>query len=342
VPPVAGRLATRWWHALAGVRVAGDRPANGAGPKSEGSPTMARRINRKPLTDEECDARRKADRERIEQAARALLTTEGWQRWIKVRASNGLSRYSLTNQLILATEAAARGFTPTYVAGFRAWLDLNRVVRRGTPGLRIFAPVIVKERDAHGQETGDKRLFFKTVAVWDVSMTEPLPGKTPVPLESPSQPIAGDSHRHLIPPLIAHAGELGYTVEIRGLPDGAPRGWCDPKRRQIVVATGPTNSQLRTLTHEIAHAHGIGHADYGRDQAEVLVDCVTYCVLGSVGLDVGGESIPYVAGWGEDGALDAIRQYAATIDAIARRMEDALAPKPEPTADAMASDALAA
>ena len=81
---------------------------------------MARRINRKPVTDEERDARRKADRERIEQAARALLTTEGWQRWIKVRASNGLSRYSLTNQLILATEAAARGITLTHIAGFRA------------------------------------------------------------------------------------------------------------------------------------------------------------------------------------------------------------------------------
>ena len=56
---------------------------------------MARRFNRKPLTDTERDARRKADRERIEQAARALLSTDGWRRWIKVRASNGLSRYSL-------------------------------------------------------------------------------------------------------------------------------------------------------------------------------------------------------------------------------------------------------
>jgi len=56
---------------------------------------MARRFNRKPLTDAERDARRNADRERIEQAARALLTSDGWQRWIKVRASNGLSRYCL-------------------------------------------------------------------------------------------------------------------------------------------------------------------------------------------------------------------------------------------------------
>jgi hypothetical protein len=56
----------------------------------------------------------------------------------------------------------------------------------------------------------------------------------------------------------------------------------------------------------------------------VLVDCVTYVVCSSAGLDVGGESIPYVAGWGEDGALDAIRQYAETVEAVARRIEDAL------------------
>lgn len=55
-----------------------------------------------------------------------------------------------------------------------------------------------------------------------------------------------------------------------------------------------------------------------------MADCVVYCVLGSVGLDVGGESIPYVAGWGEEGALDAIREYAETIDTIARRLEDAI------------------
>jgi hypothetical protein len=55
---------------------------------------MARRFNRRPLSEPERDARRHADRDRIEQAARALLTTEGWQRWIRVRSTNGLSRYT--------------------------------------------------------------------------------------------------------------------------------------------------------------------------------------------------------------------------------------------------------
>ena len=286
---------------------------------------MARRFNRKPLTAEERDARRQADRDRIEHAARALLTSEGWQRWIKVRASNGLSKYSVLNQMLVALDCWSRGITPTYVAGFRAFLDLNRCVRKGETAIRILAPVTVKQRDEHGAETDEKKVFFRTVPVFDVSMTDRLPGKEPVPLSPPSQPITGDSHHHLIVPLITHAAQLGYGVEIRDLPDDGPGGWCDSERKQIVVADGPANRQVRTLVHEIAHAHGLGYAGYGRDRAEVLVDCVTYCVLGSVGLDVGGESIPYVAGWGEDGALDAIREYAATIDTIARRIEDALA-----------------
>ena len=285
---------------------------------------MARRFDRRPLTDEERAARRQADRQRIEQAARALLTSDGWQRWIRVRATNGLSRYSLRNQWLIACECHARGITPTYVAGFRAFLALDRCVRKGEAAIRILAPVAVKQRDDDGAETGEKRILFRTVPVFDVSMTDPLPGVEPVPLSPPAEPIEGDSHGHLIAPLQELARDIGYRVEVRDLSDAGPGGWCDHEHRQIVVGRGPANGQVRVLVHELAHALGLGYRQYGRDRAEVLVDCVTYVVCSSVGLDVGGESIPYVAGWGEDGALDAIREYAETVDAIARRIEDAL------------------
>jgi hypothetical protein len=65
-------------------------------------------------------------------------------------------------------------------------------------------------------------------------------------------------------------------------------------------------------------------------------------VLGAVGLDVSGESIPYVAGWGEDGALDAIREYAQTIDTIARRIEVVLDARSAPPPGAISPDPLAA
>jgi antirestriction factor ArdC-like protein len=108
---------------------------------------MSRRFNRRPPTEVERTARRQADRERLEEAARALLTGEGWQRWVKVRASNGLARYSLRNQWLIALDCHARGITPTYVAGFRAFLTLNRSVRKGETALKILAPVVVKQPD---------------------------------------------------------------------------------------------------------------------------------------------------------------------------------------------------
>ena len=139
-----------------------------------------------------------------------------------------------------------------------------------------------------------------------------------------------------MPPSSATASRSA-TSPSTGLAAGAT-----PSAARSSSPRGPGNQQVRTLTHELAHAHGVGYEQYTRAQAEVLVDCVTYCVLGSVGLDVGGESIPYIAGWGEDGALDAIRKYAQTIDTIAQRIEDALDPNPEPADNAVAVEALAA
>jgi len=295
------------------------------------------RPSRRRLSDAEREQRRQADRERLEQAARELLSSAGWARWMRVRATNGLARYSLRNQLLIAADCYQRGITPTYVAGFRAFLQLNRCVRKGETAIRILAPMSVTEqaRQRGGEDDSTeeprRRVFFRTVPVFDVAMTDPLPGTQPVPLEAPRQPITGDSHRQLLEPLRRLADELGYSIEVRELPESGPGGWCDPKARQIVIADGPGNRMVRTLVHELAHALGVGYEQYGRERAEVLVDSVTYVVLGSVGLDVGGESIPYVAGWGEDGALEAIRAYAQTIDELAARIENAIAaPAPAP------------
>ena len=153
----------------------------------------------------------------------------------------------MRNQWLIAVECHARGITPTYVAGFRAFLALNRCVRKGEKAIKILGPVAVKQRDDDGEETGEKRIFFRTVAVFDVSQTDPLPGTEPVPLAPPAQPIEGDSHAHLVAPLQELARELGYRVEIRDLPDDGPGGWCDHKHQQIVVAIGPPNREVRTL-----------------------------------------------------------------------------------------------
>ena len=102
------------------------------------------------------------------------------------------------------------------------------------------------------------------------------------------------------------------------------------------------NAQLRVLVHELAHALGIGYEEFGRERAEVLVDCATFCVLQTVGLDVAGDSVPYVAAWGEDGALEAVRTFAGRIDEVAKRIEDALADERLSTSSTEVTAALAA
>jgi hypothetical protein len=50
------------------------------------------------------------------------------------------------------------------------------------------------------------------------------------------------------------------------------------------------------MIHEPVHALGVGYPDYGRERAEVVVDTATHLACSSVGLNVAGESLPYVAG----------------------------------------------
>ena len=266
--------------------------------------------------------RRRQDRERLQRAAEELLCSEGWARWVRVRAT--FHSYSAGNCMLIALQCHERGIVPERVAGFRTWLKLGRCVRKNEKALRILAPVTVKERDQQGEETGERRVFFKTAFVFELSQTEPLPAVEPVSLEPPREPLTGDSHAHLIEPMVAFAGSLGFAVSFEAIP-GSAGGWCDPKNKRIVVdADAPANARLRTLIHECAHAMGIDYESYSRPQAEVMVETVTLLAASTVGLAVDGETIPYVSGWGEDGALKAVTEFAETIDRVARRIEDVL------------------
>ena len=99
-------------------------------------------------------------------------------------------------------------------------------------------------------------------------MTDPLPGKEPVPLVAA---VAADHRRQPPPPDRSADRARGaarlHASSIRELPENGPGGWCDPKRQQIVVATGPANRQVRTLVHELAHAHGLGYDDWAASAA---------------------------------------------------------------------------
>jgi N-terminal domain of anti-restriction factor ArdC len=116
------------------------------------------------LSDAEPEQRREQDRQRLHKAANRLLTSEGWQRWVRVRARGGLVRLSLNNQLLTALSCP----DATLVAGFKAWLSLGYCVRKGETAIRIIAPMPVKPRrdvDIDDDTAGDARprVLFKAV-----------------------------------------------------------------------------------------------------------------------------------------------------------------------------------
>ena len=91
---------------------------------------MAR--SKKPLSEADREERRTAQRKELEQALGALLTSDGWRRWLRTRAT--LHGYSAKNTLLIAHQAWARGMSPTHVAGFREIdTDLMRAHYDGHP-----------------------------------------------------------------------------------------------------------------------------------------------------------------------------------------------------------------
>lgn len=298
------------------------------------------------LPKEEAEAfkaeRREEERIRIEESVRELLTSEGWERWARTRAA--FHTYSLCNTLLIARQMP----DATMVAGYRTWQSIGRQVRKGSTGIRIMAPMKVQvrkdgapDRGASGgisnnrnigqigaraaraavdhSEDYESRMLFRAVSVFDVSQTdgEELP-------EPPREPIEGDTHGEYLPLLEAFAEEIGYTVTFEDL-GGRVGGYCRQSDSSIAVSTrASVNGQVRTLVHELAHALGVHYEEYGRAAAEVIVETAAVIACGAIGLDTSGESIPYIAGWGEASDLKAIREYASKVDECAARIERAL------------------
>jgi antirestriction protein ArdC len=281
------------------------------------------------LSEPERAAKRAAERELMAKAIEELRCSEGWQRWLRVRRH--FHSYSFHNQLLIAFQRPQA----TRVAGFRRWLDLGYAVRKGERGVRIWAPCPPSKRqlreweEAGGDPRERPRTFFRLVAVFDRSQVEPLPDFPggPLELDPPLSPIEGEDLAHLHEPLIEFAASLGVAVGFEPIP-GAARGFYDHDGDRIVIGADrevSANSELKTLIHELAHVlirrdRRDEDPELRRDEEEVVVECVAYTVCSSVGLDTAAYSVPYMTSWSEGGEIE---RYAALIDRLAGRLEDA-------------------
>jgi hypothetical protein len=116
------------------------------------------------------DAERQAVDARRELLAEAAQIVEDQRPADIDAAARILSTYSRRNIALILVQAEARGQQfPQAVAGFHAWREVGRAVRKGSAGYFIYAPVMRKELDGELVRRG-----YTVRHVFDVLDTDPV------------------------------------------------------------------------------------------------------------------------------------------------------------------------
>lgn len=273
------------------------------------------------------DEKRAALRAQLKEQVTELRSSQGWIRWLEVRSR--FRHYSPDNQRLIAAQMP----NATDVMGYKGWTKLGRHVKKGERAITIFGPSRsgTKERvQADGTTELVDYYYWPTHSVYDISQTdgEPLP-------PNPIKLLTGDSHAPYLDKLTAYAATLGYTVsefplskfEAARINSGSLGlgGFCNYETKQIVLnSEREPNEKVTTLIHEIAHAHGVDYEKYTRDQAEVMVESVTWLVGQTIGLNTSDFSDGYIAGWDDTLSIEALEQFASTVDELAGKIEDGI------------------
>ena len=254
--------------------------------------------------------------ERLTEGITQLTNSERWTEWLNMQSR--FHRYSFGNTLLILAQRP----DSTRVAGYNAWRQLDRFVRKGEKGIWILAPMVYKSdaKDEAGDESTTRVIRgFKPVPVFDVSQTDGQELPEVCTRLTGGQP--GDAYSQLR--RVAH--ELGFTVEEEYL-SGSVNGDCNHSEHRIrVEVRNDERQQVKTLAHELAHA--ILHEQFdSRSIAELEAESVAFIVCANIGIDSGDYSFGYVTNWagGGDEALAAIKASGAHIQQAANRILTAM------------------
>lgn len=238
----------------------------------------------------------------------ALTDSEAWQRYLTMQAR--LHKYSFGNCLLIGAQCP----TATRVAGYQAWRQLGRQVRKGESGIRIMVPFVYRKREA--SETAEEReayVRFGTGHVFDIAQTDgaEIGGTWGYVQGDASAAAAG------LAQLEAYAQSLGYTVTRSAADEGGARGHTAFRSKSIVLAADQdVANSAATLAHELAHVllhEGITDYHANRGLYEVEAESVAYVVVTGLGLDASNCSLPYVANWAGGSDAKAVRTLGERV-----------------------------
>jgi hypothetical protein len=284
--------------------------------------------------------------DQLADAVTALTSSDGWRRMLAVAAR--FHHYSPHNVLLIGAQRP----DATRVAGYRAWQRLGRQVRKGERGIAILAPVTYRATAAApdvpapgdtpgpaGEEASGARLLrgFRVAHVFDIGQTDSpdLPDVRP-------RLVDGAAPAGLFERLSAHVAAAGFTVERGACTRPEANGETSFLDRTVRVRDDlPPAQAVKTLAHELGHvllhAPEVRPEGLTREMAEVEAESVAYLVTEAHGIDAGGYTVPYVAGW-SGGATGVVLASAERVLSTAGAVLDAVAPDPvaDPPAPAVA------
>jgi antirestriction protein ArdC len=236
-----------------------------------------------------------------------LKQSDAWKAMLKVQAR--FHKYSASNQLMIYMQAP----TATQVAGFRQWQGMGRQVQKGERGIKIFAPMTVRDKD----DPDKKNLVgFKVVSVFDISQTQ---GEA-LPLIP--WPEAGHCPEGLYDELVHHAESLDLRVLIPNDNEGMPgaRGWYSPQTREIHVRQAGEASMCATLLHELGHAlDPLLLKDDSRARKELVAESASFVLGMRYGVALAEEVEHYLASWG--GSLDELLSIVDRVKQVVMAFE---------------------
>lgn len=239
------------------------------------------------------------------------------------------TRYSFNNVCLICAQRP----DATRVAGYQAWKQVGRQVRRGERGLMIIAPIVYRDRNdisenADADAQGRRLVGFRAVHVFDISQTE---GADPPNLEREG---TGDPAGYL-PALRDAIQRAGIRLEYSTPLDGSTLG--EPRSSLIVIASGlPPVDELSALAREFAHEllHKGSDRPTSRTVRETEAEAVAYIVCHAIGVEAGVPSADYIGLYGGDATLllQSLERVQTTATRILREVGFERSSSPGPAA----------
>lgn len=241
----------------------------------------------------------------LEKAFRDWLFSDSFKKFEQFRSL--LHGYSFWNTVLILSQKE----NATYCLGFRAWQKINRHVKKGEKAIKIFAPILKKERsiDENGKEKIEEILMgFRLVSVFDVSQTEGEP--LPVP-ECENGEFEVDELKESI-------RNMGYHIEYYN--GGTADGYVTNKSSKTIHIRNGLNplQEASTLVHEWMHLN-IGNKELSYAEEEVVVQVGAYFALLEMGADVSGYSAKYIQSWSDSKDFAKIRHLFSASYKLAQK-----------------------